>query len=44
MVGFPRGFAYIFVIVLLLELFVFAATWIMGAPHTRNDGFRYWIG
>ena len=32
------AFAYIFVIVLLLELFVFALTWIMGVPpYTRND-------
>jgi len=35
---FRVAFAYIFVIVLLLELFVFAVTWIMGVPpYTRND-------
>ena len=32
------AFVYIFVIVLLLELLVFAATWVMGTtPYTRND-------
>ena len=35
---FRVAFAYVFVIVLLLELFVFAVTWIMGVPpYTRND-------
>jgi len=35
---FHVAFVYIFVIVLLLELLVFAATWVMGTtPYTRND-------
>ena len=35
---FSVAFAYIFVIVLVLELLVFTATWIMGTPpYTRND-------
>ena len=35
---FRVAFAYIFVIVLLLELLIFAATWIMGIPlYTRNE-------
>ena len=35
---FRVAFVYIFVIVLLLELLVLAATWVMGAPpYTRND-------
>ena len=35
---FRVAFAYIFVIILFLELLVFVATWVMGTPpYTRND-------
>ena len=45
MVGFPRGVCLYICDRALLELLVFAATWIIGTPpYTRNGAFRYWIG